>query len=201
MIKRVKRSFTSYNGRHFLSRWVRNIFERDWIKKAFGLNLAAFSLFAAVIQPTVEAATPTQVIENVASPSAKIEAVTKTETTLSWPVVNPSITQGFHTGHPAIDIVNPADRNVHPVDKGWVSYVGFSLWEAYGNHILVEHPNGRKSLYAHLASISVKLGQTVERDTVLGVMGSTGHATGVHLHLEIYQDGQAINPLEVLPKL
>ncbi|HNP89668.1 MAG TPA: M23 family metallopeptidase, partial [Candidatus Woesebacteria bacterium] len=56
------------------------------------------------------------------------------------------------------------------------------------------HGSGRKSLYAHFSKIAVKEGQTVEKDTVIGFIGSTGWSTGPHLHLEIMENGQKINP-------
>ncbi len=55
-----------------------------------------------------------------------------------------------------------------------------------------------KHLYAHLSSIDVKVGQTVPQGTKIGVMGSTGRSTGVHLHFEVIKNGVNINPMSVL---
>ena len=64
---------------------------------------------------------------------------------------------------------------------------------------MVRHDDGKYSMYAHLASIYVSPGQRVEKGTVIGGMGATGYATGVHLHFSIwtgypYYGGQALNP-------
>jgi hypothetical protein len=63
-----------------------------------------------------------------------------------------------------------------------------------GNHVIVDHGNGVTSVYAHLYSIAVHIGQEVTIDTVLGTEGSTGVSTGTHLHFEIRVNGQAANP-------
>lgn len=63
-----------------------------------------------------------------------------------------------------------------------------------GNHVIVDHGEGVTSVYAHLASISVSVGQDVDKNTQLGTEGSTGVSTGTHLHFEIRVNGQAANP-------
>ncbi len=201
MRKFLKKVCRSYQGRNFASRWVRNILARNWVKKVFEVNIATLWFVAVVVTPQVEVANARQEIENLTPPSQEVNIETKTETTLAWPVREPEISQGYHFGHWAIDIVDSKDKNIFPIDKGWVSQTVYSKFVAYGNHLTIQHPGGRSSLYAHLESISVKAGDEVSRETVLGIMGRTGWATGVHLHLEIYQDGKNLNPLEVLPKM
>ena len=56
-----------------------------------------------------------------------------------------------------------------------------------------------KTLYAHLSEINVTAGQQISRGQMIGKVGSTGWATGDHLHLEIHQNNSPLNPLEVLP--
>jgi murein DD-endopeptidase MepM/ murein hydrolase activator NlpD len=63
-----------------------------------------------------------------------------------------------------------------------------------GNHVILDHGSGVTSIYAHFATISVKEGQTVDKNTPLGSEGSTGLSTGPHLHLEIRVNGQAADP-------
>jgi murein DD-endopeptidase MepM/ murein hydrolase activator NlpD len=187
-----------YEGSHVLSRWVRYVLDRYGIhkvKKWFGYHLATATFFAAVIPVSSSSglvATPVPVV-----PEPVVAAMdVKTETTLAWPVSGPSITQGYRYGHPGIDIQGAPP--IFPVDNGTITDVIFAKW-GYGNHVYVQHANGRQSLYAHLSKVNVVKGQEVTRDTILGIMGRTGFATGIHLHLEIYQDGKTMNPLSILP--
>ncbi|MBN8194103.1 M23 family metallopeptidase [Bacillus sp. NTK074B] len=119
----------------------------------------------------------------------------------AWPTNGGYISskQGPRWGkmHKGIDIARPSDRTIKSVDNGRVVSAG---WDdgGYGNKVVIDHGNGYKTIYAHLSSISVSAGQTVERGQKLGIMGETGEATGVHLHIEVYKNGSLINPLDVL---
>ena len=72
----------------------------------------------------------------------------------------------------------------------------------YGNYLIVQHDSEYWSLYAHMSSMYVSIGQSVSKTTVLGVEGSTGQSTGSHLHLEIRKgsnsSSNAIDPVEFL---
>ncbi|MDW0116492.1 M23 family metallopeptidase [Sporosarcina thermotolerans] len=98
--------------------------------------------------------------------------------------------------HQGIDIARPSSRSIFAADNGVVTNVG--RHGTYGNRIIITHNNGYKTLYAHLAKMDVKVGQTVPKGTKIGVMGSTGRSTGMHLHFEVYKNGSNINPLSVL---
>lgn len=86
---------------------------------------------------------------------------------------------GFHTG---IDLVG-TNKDVYSVSNGKV--IMAKTYGDYGNAVKVKDENGNIFLYAHLKSISVRIGQTVTRVSKIGVMGSTGNSTGPHLHLEM----------------
>jgi murein DD-endopeptidase MepM/ murein hydrolase activator NlpD len=105
-------------------------------------------------------------------------------------------TNSYHKG---IDLVGSGNKHIYPVNNGTVVYVKKSR-SGYGNHLLIKHGDGIWSLYAHLSKIYVKSGQTVNKNTILGVEGSTGNSTGSHLHLEIRksQSGSQINPTTFL---
>jgi murein DD-endopeptidase MepM/ murein hydrolase activator NlpD len=126
----------------------------------------------------------------------------------SMPVPNYSVTSDFgirrhpisgqthfHTG---VDMLSQTgDEKVHAVKPGVVVLAQFNT--QYGNTVIVRHTNGVESLYAHLANISVKLGDKVTNESVLGFIGSTGSSsTGKHLHLEILIGGYPVNPQKVI---
>ena len=69
----------------------------------------------------------------------------------------------------------------------------------YGHYVRVEHKDGFGSLYAHLGKIDVDLGEMVKQGQKMGVVGMTGWSTGAHLHLEVFENGKAINPITVVP--
>jgi hypothetical protein len=64
----------------------------------------------------------------------------------------------------------------------------------YGRYVVVDHGNGESSLYAHLQSVNVGVGQTVDQGTLLGLLGDTGNSTGPHLHFEERFDGKTVAP-------
>ena len=64
----------------------------------------------------------------------------------------------------------------------------------FGNYIVIKHPSGLSSIYAHLSKIEVKNGENVTTGQEIGLVGKTGRVTGPHLHFEIRQNGQSTNP-------
>lgn len=115
-----------------------------------------------------------------------------------WPAVGGYISS--HLGerwgsmHKGIDIARPSNRNILAADNGVVISAGAD--GTFGNKIVIDHNNGLKTLYAHLSSIEVSVGQTVEQGSKIGVMGATGNATGIHLHFEVHKNGVFQNPLD-----
>jgi murein DD-endopeptidase MepM/ murein hydrolase activator NlpD len=113
-----------------------------------------------------------------------------------WPT-NGTITQNYAWYHPGLDIANKAAPNVVAADSGAVVYAGCINW-GYGCHVIIDHGNGYKTLYAHFQQIYVKVGQSVGRGALIGQMGSTGRSTGTHTHFEVSKNGVKVNPLSVL---
>ncbi len=104
---------------------------------------------------------------------------------------------GCTTYHEGVDFVPGAGVPIQAIADGVVSQVGTT--GAYGNHVVIDHEiNGQKvqSLYAHMqaGSIRVTQGQQIKVTDMIGQVGSTGEATGPHLHLEIHVDGVPIDP-------
>ena len=113
-----------------------------------------------------------------------------------WPT-HGRITQMYSWFHKADDIANDIGTQVVAADSGVVTHAS---WDntGYGNMIMVDHGNGYVTLYAHLSAYSVKLGDHVTRGSQIGLMGSTGHSTGPHLHFEIRKGGVQVDPLGYL---
>lgn len=112
-----------------------------------------------------------------------------------WPTDVRQVTQYFSYWHPAIDIGQYS--SIYASDAGTVVFSGWSP-VGYGYLVEVDHGNGYKTGYAHLSRIDVSVGQTVGKRQVVGLMGATGRAWGVHLHFMVWENGRFINPLSVL---
>ncbi len=114
-----------------------------------------------------------------------------------WPASG-TITQRHSFYHKAIDIASRSAGSILAADSGTVIGAGWLDNSGYGNRVIIDHGNGYVTLYAHLRSVQVSQGQTVNRGDIIGQMGSTGRSTGTHLHFEIRQGGVLINPLNFL---
>ena len=95
--------------------------------------------------------------------------------------------------HPGIDLTTRGDKKVRVALTGRVSVAGYHA--DYGNAVIVEHSGGVRTIYGHLESIDVRVGDQIKQGDVVGIVGSTGLSTGTHLHYEILVDGQRIDPL------
>lgn len=116
---------------------------------------------------------------------------------LAWPTSG-TVTQGFKPMHMAIDIGAPTGTPVVAADSGYVVTAGWSEY-GYGRYVVIDHGNGLQTLYAHLHTILVQLGQSVAKGERIGSVGSTGRATGPHLHFEVRYNGVQRNPYGYLP--
>ncbi|MFN7954420.1 MAG: LysM peptidoglycan-binding domain-containing M23 family metallopeptidase [bacterium] len=95
----------------------------------------------------------------------------------------------FHSG---IDIAAPQGAGVRAAAGGTVTFAGQQA--GYGRTVVIDHGDGRSTVYAHLSAILVRPGDRVDASTEVARVGRTGRATGPHLHFELRQDGVAVDP-------
>ena len=109
---------------------------------------------------------------------------------------------GFHSGVDFKSKNYGGDGKVYPLYDGQVQKI--TKTGSYGNCVYIKHSDGYLTLYAHLQNIYVKVGQKVSETTVLGIEGTTGNSTGVHLHVEVhkgdYNYPAKIDPLAFIKK-
>lgn len=122
---------------------------------------------------------------------------------LVWPVLAP-VGDGFGPRgdrfHAGIDLVAPSGTAVLAAAPGRVTWAAPRAG-GWGNLVTIAHGHGVRTMYAHLSSIAVAVGQWVSGGTVLGDVGATGDATGPHLHFEVRVAGAAVDPLRALVPL
>ncbi len=130
------------------------------------------------------------------------QVVDHVDTTVMWPVSGivtlefgqPDLPyQLFHTG---IDIASPNHQVGDPVVAfmaGTVIYAGSESW-GFGTHVIIDNGHHITSLYGHLNTLNVVVGQQVEAGSIIGTRGTTGWSTGPHLHFQINVFGIPVNP-------
>ncbi len=134
-----------------------------------------------------------------------VDGRTKRRAFLASPMEFSRVTSGFAMrfhpllqnwrAHLGVDYGAPTGTAVRSVGDGFVTFAGRQ--NGYGNVVQVQHGGDRTTLYAHLSRIDVRKGQRIEQGTRLGAVGSTGWATGPHLHFEFRVAGQHQDPLRV----
>ncbi len=101
----------------------------------------------------------------------------------------------FHTG---IDLVEPFGSPVYAADDGVVALVGSSS-SGYGNYVVIAHTGGLDTLYGHLSTALVRVGQAVTQGQPVGLEGSSGNSTGAHVHFELRINQTPVDPTPYLP--
>ncbi|AXQ97734.1 M23/M56 family metallopeptidase [Pseudoalteromonas piscicida] len=131
----------------------------------------------------------------------------KVSKTWTYPVASPEITSKFghvsifrhNKAHQGLDLAGGVGEPAMAVASGTVTIADDkTLPENYGKVVLIHHDNGYQSLYAHLDSIDVEVGEQVSQGEVIGTIGETGRVTGPHLHLEALHNNTRIDPLTLL---
>ncbi|WP_156204462.1 peptidoglycan DD-metalloendopeptidase family protein [Candidatus Syntrophocurvum alkaliphilum] len=136
---------------------------------------------------------------NSVATASTSRGVTTASSGMGWPLVG-TITSpygwrnsGFHHG---LDIAGNIGDPIRAATSGTVSFVGYK--SLYGNTVIIDHPNGRSTLYAHASTFHVQNGQQVGQGDIIAEVGVTGRTTGPHVHFEVRKNGNTYDPLNYL---
>lgn len=116
---------------------------------------------------------------------------------LMWPLpYSHNIFQHYSYYHSGVDVAASGiyGQTIVAADGGTVVSVKYQNY-GYGYHVIIDHGNGMRTLYAHASKIYVAPGQKVSKGEPVAAVGSTGNSTGYHLHFEVLINGMAYNPL------
>ncbi len=120
-----------------------------------------------------------------------------------WPLsVRSFRTRGLAQGDPSVeshtglDLAVPVGSDVRASGGGTVKDAGVD--PAYGQFVLLQHPDGYESMYGHLSRVLVAVADTVRVGQVIALSGNTGRSTAPHLHFEIRRDGRSVDPLALV---
>jgi len=102
---------------------------------------------------------------------------------------------GTYKFHGGVDIAASYGTAIWAANSGTVVTSSDGWNGGYGNYIVINHGNGTQTLYAHMSSRAVSVGQTVTKGQVIGYVGSTGASTGAHIHFEVWNNGSRVNPM------
>jgi murein DD-endopeptidase MepM/ murein hydrolase activator NlpD len=168
-------------------------------------NLASPNVLqaAATPAPTATAPAAAPVLAATAPAPTQMAAIPAAEPAPSgsdkfrWPVSGRVITDFAASRGTGINIDVPEGSSVSAAENGTVIYVGSGV-EGYGNLVLVRHPNGYVSAYAHLKDMSVAKGAVVNRGDAIGTVGQTGSVSRPQLHFELRKGATPVDPVPLL---
>ena len=136
----------------------------------------------------------------VESQAAAIERGTIIPPTYIKPISGGRYTSGFGRRwgrmHKGVDWACPVGTTVYASCGGTVIQASYN--GGYGNNVVIQHPDGRMTRYAHNSKLLVHVGQHVEQGEPIALSGNTGRSTGPHVHFEIYINGSAVDPLKYI---
>jgi murein DD-endopeptidase MepM/ murein hydrolase activator NlpD len=158
---------------------------------------AQTNLAATAPAPAPVAATPAPVQTASISPAAAAEPAMSGSDKFRWPASGRVITDFAASRGTGINIDVPEGSPVKAAENGTVIYVGSGV-EGYGNLILIRHPNGYVSAYAHLKNMSVDKGAVVNRGDSIGSVGQTGSVSKPQLHFELRKGATPVDPVPLL---
>ena len=157
----------------------------------------------APVNEVIRVGTMTRATTSSSSVSVSPSEVSSTGNYI-WPT-NGVITSyfGYRSGsigssyHEGLDIAGSSGQDIYAADGGTVYFAGWS--GDYGIVVKIQHANGDITYYAHCSDICVSAGDEVKQGQVIAYMGSTGNASGDHLHFSLIVNGEQVDPLPYLP--
>ena len=157
------------------------------------MNFILFILLAAVVLVVCVLGAEASIVAELTEDQFIYPTNGRLIRTFGWyldPVINePRFNQG-------INFQGKTDTHVYAAKAGIVIYIGFD--KTIGTFMIINHDNIFKSLYAHLSTVSVKQGDTVTQESLIGEVGNTGRSLGSQLHFRIYNNGIAVDPMSLL---
>ena len=142
------------------------------------------------------------IYENIMAKSepAVVEQGTIIPPTYIKPLAGGRFTSGYGPRwgrmHKGVDWACSVGTTVYASCGGTVIQASYN--GGYGNNVVISHPDGRMTRYAHNSKLLVKVGQKVEQGQPIALSGNTGRSTGPHVHFELYINGAAVNPLKYI---
>ena len=173
------------------------------LSRSGGLGLADSMLAPLTRQAGAEQSTslpagvealPPSAVQNVELPIVSPSVAGRISSAYGWRQDPLDDSRKFHKG---VDIALPVGHDVPAPMAGTVVSAGDV--PGYGLTVVVDHGNQLTTRYAHLSQIDVAIGEQVQAGQVIAKSGATGRVTGPHLHFEVMEAGQSVNPQEVLP--
>lgn len=180
-----------------VSKLVMRLTSQDWLSRLVGFNLAAGLIVLPLGSQTLASQTHEPslniVLEGVTEDSM-VAPLTTTVREYVMPVpMYRNISQRFKAGHPGYDITGTLGADVVAFTSGRVAQIEAGQF-GLGKYVVLDHGHGLISVYGHLRSFAVNVGDHVKTGQKIGELGLTGYTTGPHVHFEIHDGTSAVNP-------
>lgn len=174
------------------SRFFRRVFEFTHIRRLVGFLVILFVISITVL-PSSILSYETKIETKTSQIQVIDPNVVQTEKSIRLPVDNFVVSQGYNFFHPGVDLATAKGSPVYPIMDGVVESIDRTRI-GFGNYVVVDHGSGFKSLYAHMSKIEVKQGEKIDKNSIVGLVGSVGWSSGPHLHLQVSEEGHWTNP-------